>query len=436
MKKLLLLALVVCGGVLNASAENVTIYLNATTNSNWTSDGARFALATYNESGQTGWVSFTSTPDNNGYYTAEVSTDNTKFILCRMNGNNAENNWNNKYNQTPSSGFIFFSKDSYLSLTDTGWDNASFTISLLPWKYYFLGNWTNGNDNWFAGDELTEDNGSYKGTLTGKCDKYFGIVKGEHVNAQTNQLWNVDSWANVYRPEDSGLVDFASCEGTTTTGGNNSWHISSSNEGDIEFSLTSNAYSIKCKKTASIGSVGYMTYSNGEMCTISGASAYIVSANSENSVTLTEMGAETIWPVDEGMILKGSSGAEVTISSVSSNASATTIGTNYLIGTGNTAQNVTATDNTYVFANDDTFGVGFYKASESGELAAHKAYLNLERSAFSARNFLSFTYNDETEINEVNTVDNKEEIWNLLGVRQSKLQKGLNIMNGKKVFVK
>ena len=212
---------------------------------------------------------------------------------------------------------------------------------------------------------------------------------------------------------------------------------------DVIFHLLTStpSYDIKPYRTTTIGTAGYITYSNGEKCTISGATAYRASVNNTSTVTLAEMDAATVWPEGEGMILKGSNGDVVTINAVEDDASASSIGNNYLVGTGNSATEVSVDANSkiYVFANDESYGIGFYKASGTGTLAAHKAYLDLSRSSFNARDFLGFDFGEATGIAnvDVNTkFDANAPMYNLAGQRVGKNYKGVVIVNGKKMLNK
>lgn len=149
------------------------------------------------------------------------------------------------------------------------------------------------------------------------------------------------------------------------------------------------------------------------------------------------MDAATVWPANEGMILKGSNGDVVTISSVEGTTDASTIGTNYLVGSGNSSTEPSYGDGYYVFSWDgeNSSTVGFYKSS-GGTLAAHKAYLNL--GAGSAREFLGFSFDDEaTGINITPAFSEGEGVaYDLQGRRVANPTKGLYIVNGKKVLVK
>ncbi|MBQ9650711.1 MAG: hypothetical protein IJV13_00630 [Prevotella sp.] len=209
---------------------------------------------------------------------------------------------------------------------------------------------------------------------------------------------------------------------------------------DITFNYANMNWTSKPYRTATISDVLYSTWSNGEKYTVSGAEKiYTVGANNTNSVTLVEKSADTVFPSNTGILVKGISGDVIKFNAVAWDATASTIGTNYLVGTGNTAQNITATENTYVFSWDgsDASTVGFYLASGDGELAAHKAYLDLTDAPGARDNFLGFNFGEETDgIREVRTAKNGDAIYNMQGVRLSKMQKGLNIVNGKKVLIK
>lgn len=81
----------------------------------------------------------------------------------------------------------------------------------------------------------------------------------------------------------------------------------------------------------------------------------------------------------------------------------------------------------YVLAKVDDM-VGFYKAT--GTIPAGKAYY---QSTSNVKAFY-FAEDGETAIANVNVNDNQTVIYNIAGQRISKLQKGINIVNGKKVL--
>ena len=85
---------------INLMKGGETLYLKA--NSNWKADGARFAAVFLGQSGQQ-WVSFTQVGSTD-YYKCTIPTTGSGewpyVIICRMNGANQTNSWDNRWNQT------------------------------------------------------------------------------------------------------------------------------------------------------------------------------------------------------------------------------------------------------------------------------------------------------------------------------------------------
>lgn len=445
MKKLLLFALVALGGVMNASAADVTRRIvvenqMGPVNSNWATDNLCILAYYKNSNNQdVDLKSWGTAMTHQGNYTndskirrvfyCDITADESIFegtIYLQFYFNGAsDNDYDRAYwNGTYSNDLVFYVYPT----------NGSHTaVSTQTLTYFLIKSATN---DYSKLADLTYSNGVATGTYTNTATTY-AIVAPNY--ALWDNFGGIRDWSLVYRASDgSNDYDINSFQVYTPTidATDKVFKFSLQESFNLSFDIINRTSTITPYRTATIGSANYITYSNGEKCKVSGATAYKVSANNTTYVTLTEMDASTIWPASEGMILKGNNGDEVTISAVASDATATTIGTNYLVGTGNSAVNVTATDYTYVFANDATNGVGFYKASGNGTLAAHKAYLDLSRSSFNAREFLGFNFDEATGINEVNATSNNGVIYNLQGVRQNQLQKGINIVNGKKVLVK
>ncbi len=98
---------------------------------------------------------------------------------------------------------------------------------------------------------------------------------------------------------------------------------------------------------------------------------------------------------------------------------------------------VTTDDSYIVYAlANKTNGVGFYKVNADVKVPAGRAYFKLSTGA-SAKAFYLFGEDDATSLSEELRVKSEESdaaIYNLSGQRISKLQKGFNIVNGKKVL--
>ena len=93
----------------------------------------------------------------------------------------------------------------------------------------------------------------------------------------------------------------------------------------------------------------------------------------------------------------------------------------------------TATGKEYILAKPEGEAVGFYKAE--GVIAEGKGYLEISGEA-GVKGFYGFEFNDATGIEETlsNSPLKGENIFNLAGQRLNKMQKGINIVAGKKVL--
>lgn len=93
-----------------------TLYLAP--NDDWKSAGARFAVYAFDNGEE--WYSMTAVEGETGLYQAAVDDKYPSVIFCRMNGEAAENNWGNKWNQTQD---MTIEADKNLC-NISGWDNA------------------------------------------------------------------------------------------------------------------------------------------------------------------------------------------------------------------------------------------------------------------------------------------------------------------------
>ena len=162
--------------------------------------------------------------------------------------------------------------------------------------------------------------------------------------------------------------------------------------------------------------------------TVSGATAYSLEKNGEWLVP-TEVEGEVI--AGTPVLLKGSS-ATATLT-IGSGYAATPLTTTDLTGT----YLATTIDgaNDYVLGKG-TSGVGFYHWG-SNNLAANRAYLTAANAAVKGYG-IKWDEADGINVARVNNEEknNEQLIFNLSGQRLNKLQKGVNIVNGKKAVVK
>ena len=158
---------------------------------------------------------------------------------------------------------------------------------------------------------------------------------------------------------------------------------------------------------------------------VDGLEAYVVSAVSASSVTLSD--AIPHAPAGTAVILKGTPNTAYRVPVLENNYD---FGTNKLLVSDGS---VTGGDGIYALAEKESV-VGFYKVKNTVTIPAGKCYLN---TAAGAPDFLGFG-GDATGIDEVRgkTEEVRGEFYNLAGQRVAQPTKGLYIVNGKKVVMK
>ncbi len=177
-----------------------------------------------------------------------------------------------------------------------------------------------------------------------------------------------------------------------------------------------------------VSDAGFTTYVTPEAIEFTGVTAYIATSVGTN-VTLSSVASA---PANTPVVIESSEGtytftSTATPASVSGNLLQASDGsvngdgsTIYALGVGKTG------------ANEGK--VGFYLVGSDVQVPAGKAYLEV---GAGAKEFLTFDFDDEaTSIEETlsNSPIKGENIYNLAGQRLQKMQKGINIVNGKKIL--
>jgi hypothetical protein len=190
-----------------------------------------------------------------------------------------------------------------------------------------------------------------------------------------------------------------------------------------------------------IGSTTYATLFAPVALTIpSRVQAYYVSNLTETEATLTEI-ATTI-PASTPVVLKAEAAGtyDFAITTGGTDVSAS----NKLAGQA-AAFAVSADDVTnkvyYTLQQNATHtAIGFYPKTTAGSIAGFKAYLPSSNFPSAGVKGLTFIFEDDADAIEMvkgqSSMFNGQPIYNLAGQRISKMQRGINIVNGKKVMVK
>ena len=191
-------------------------------------------------------------------------------------------------------------------------------------------------------------------------------------------------------------------------------------------------------QTVSIGSTGWATLYTPcalDFSGVSGLKAYTATCN-ESTVTLTEVNNV---PAGTGIILKGTPNKDYDIPAAGSSSTAK----GHLTGAFFTATAYNAfTDpeyTIYALTSENGGATVQFNPITSGEIAAGKAFLKIGGGASSLSRSLNVVFADETTgVVDVRgkMSDVRSDYYNLSGQRVAHPQKGLYIVNGKKVIVK
>ena len=177
-----------------------------------------------------------------------------------------------------------------------------------------------------------------------------------------------------------------------------------------------------------VTAVGYATFCSDvalDFSNVSGLTAYRATI-ANNEVKFTEVGEV---PAGQGVLLKGENTTDE-IYNVPVLSSASQID-NAFVGV---LKRTTVTDTgIFVLMNGDK-GVGFYKTKDTFTVGAHTAYL--PASVAPTRDFIGFGDDISTGISGELRVKSDATVYNLNGQRVNNAQKGLYIVNGRKVVIK
>jgi hypothetical protein len=193
--------------------------------------------------------------------------------------------------------------------------------------------------------------------------------------------------------------------------------------------------SVQSLETKAVTAAGWATYCSPYALDLQHATgltdAYIVTGGEDGVLTKTSVKGGTV-PANTGLLLKADEGA---VSMPIVGTSTTDISANKLIGTTETF-NLTA-ETGYVLMATGSNGLGFYKNANAFTVGANTAYLPAGFATDGAREFFSLD-DDATAISEAKSQQPMANglFFDLQGRKVAQPQKGLYIVNGKKVVMK
>ena len=286
-------------------------------------------------------------------------------------------------------------------------------------------------------DEITATNETVAAEFT--IDVTEGTIKsasGFYIgrNTDTNGMLTnaTTTYANTFSIDDDGNADIVSSGGAYLRYNSDSgqtrfrYFKSSTYTGQKAIQL------YKKVESVTVTSAGYATFASDNALDFTNSSikAYIATADGTTGVTFTKIDKV---PAGTGVLLYKDGGATENIPVFDGTGAEDTSDNVFVPGTGAAVASEGTGVKNYILSNGSE-GVGFYPASGK-TVAVGKAYISVSTET-NVKGFIMLPDSDDpTAIEMVNGQSSMvNEIYNLAGQRINKLQKGINIVNGKKIL--
>jgi hypothetical protein len=183
-------------------------------------------------------------------------------------------------------------------------------------------------------------------------------------------------------------------------------------------------------EAVTVGSAGYATFASDNALDFTGSSIKAFFAT-EDAGTLSFTQVNKV-PARTGVLLYANGGATVDVPVFTGEADG--VAGNVFVRGAGTAVSYADNNQNYILFNGED-GIGFYKANNNN-VATNRAYIHVENGS-GVKGFVINLEDDATGISDLKDskdLKNSKVIYNLAGQRISKMQKGINIVNGKKVL--
>ena len=210
-----------------------------------------------------------------------------------------------------------------------------------------------------------------------------------------------------------------------------------SGQSDIYLYVKDGDAAVATTESVTLNSYGYATYATTSALDFLDADAenvgysawQITDANSSTGVITFGQIKETV-AAGKGILLKGTPGTTVNLNILP--VGGATLGSNILVGT---------TTSVPLSKDGEAYGLSgnkFVKNSGAGDIPANRAYIPAASLSSDVKAF-TFVFDDEDDPTSILTIDNGQQttdgaIYNVAGQRIQKMQKGINIVNGKKIL--
>ena len=413
------------------------------------------------------YISVTYTPGTPDYTITALSSDTNKGTV-ELNGNvivaTPKSGYavdeNNPYTRTEGSAVVTYNGFKYITVVPSS--NCTIVINFVPHAGDMILDFEHSsNADWICQgfERVTSTNpnphgGSHMGSTTGNTASIQTTAKVGYpktfschvcptvgITWGTTVTWKVEvssdgtNWRDVNNNKkvlDSDSRQGVWVEFTVDLSSETNVYVrlscTGTNAAVDDIKLTTNAAPVGTELSVNISSVGYATFTPEYNVSLpTGLKAYKVTGATRTSVTMEEIG--TNIPRNTPVVLKGSEAKTYYLPIIES-ADANVSGNLLQVSNGS----VTGDGSTIFVLANLSKGVGFYRMASGQTIPKGKAYL--EMVVIETKEFYGFEEDGATGIEKTlsDSPLKGENIYNLAGQRINKLQKGINIVNGKKIL--
>ncbi len=286
--------------------------------------------------------------------------------------------------------------------------------------------WETEASTWTAGNVTLVADGSYRWWNSGHELRFQKSNGTMNISVPTGRA--------IFKIEVLGGKDWTTNVGTYENGtwtGNSQTVIftAGNNEGNF---VTKVVVTYSETESVSVGDLKYSTYASDNALDFTGSSIKAFYPTVDGStLTFHEI---TKVPAETGVLLYSASGAVTEDILVCTDELEALTDNLFVRGTG-ARVSYTDAEHNYVLSKPQGDNLGFYKANNN-MVATNRAYIQVPVGVGGVKSFAINLEDDATGIVNLNDNVNANEgaIYNLAGQRLSKMQKGINIINGKKVL--
>ena len=374
-----------------------------------------------------------ATIDNNGEVT--ILATGTTTITASYSGDEIYLSGSASYTLTVNEPFV--AEDGVFDFVEAAGQGYDYG-SGVPIAHGSNGNYIYEDKTWTAGNVTLVSSGKYRWWYNGYELRFYKTDEDNEATKESAMTISVPEGKVITSIEVFGgknwETDCGSYSDGKWTGSSQTVVFTYSGTNSNNVTKVVVTYETPEYESVSVGDLKYSTYASDKALDFTGSSIKAFYPTVDGSTLIFH--EITKVPAGTGVLLYSANGAiteDILVCTGETDAVENNV---FVRGTGDrVSYNETTQEYIYVLSKPQGDNLGFYKA-KNNKVATNRAYIQVPAELSGAKSFTINLEDDPTGIVNLNDNVNANEgaIYNLAGQRLSKMQKGINIINGKKVL--